>query len=282
MPLNAKVAAEIDRQVSTGVMTQDYAAQLKGTLENAHDSFQAGFLAGPDYQRNQQRLKAEQDAFESQKTEWKTWKATADQEYNDALAKAADLQAKLDAGGGTVPQQVDLQKQIDQAIAAAVKAQGFVTKSEYEKELEQTKRDGLGLMGNVIDQQRRIESQYMKDFNKPFDPLGHSELVTLANELATKEGRYVPLEDAYKAKYGEDIEKQKQERWMLEGEKRAEEKYAREHVPGAGGNGMAGGGSQAGPLMQRMQQLQGKDFTSTDGDLQSAKASAVEALRAAR
>ncbi len=285
MPLNAKVAAEIDRQVTAGTMTTDYAAQLKGTFANAPDEFQAGFLAGPDYNRNSQALKAERDAFEDTKTQWKTWKSTADEEYANMQAKVTELETKLSAGGGTNTQNVDWKKELDTLKVSLIndfKAQGFVTKSEYEKELAKAKQEGVGMMGDILDQQRKIESQYNKDFGKQFDPMLHNELVTIANETAAKQGRYVPLEDAYKIKFGEDVKKLEQERWMAEGKKQAAEEFARNNVPGGGGGNGMPGGAQMGPLQIRLAQTQGKDFTSTDGDLQSAKASAVEALRAAR
>lgn len=285
MPLNAKVAAEIDRQVSTGKMPADYAAKLKETFNDAPDEFQSSFLAGPDYQRNQQALKADKDAFEGQKTEWKAWRETAGTEYEAAQAKIAELQAKIDAGGGTPGANFDFKKEIDNikaGILTEIKNQGFVTKSEYEKELDKTKREGVGLMGAVLDDQRKIESRYVKDFGKPFDPAYHNELVALANKTATEKGMYVPLEEAYNLKFGEDVKKLEQERWKAEGFKEAEAKFAREFVPGGGGNGMTGGNPEMGPLRERMKQLEGKDFTQTGGDLQTAKASAVEALRAAR
>ncbi len=282
MPLNAKVAAEIDRQVSVGKMQADYAAKLKETFNDAPDEFQASFLAGPDYQRNQQALKADKDAFEAQKTEWKTWKSTADEEYAGMQTRVNELQAKLDAGGNTQQGAIDLKKEIDNikaGLLSEIKAQGFVTKSEYEKELARTKSEGVGLMASVLEDQRKVESQFQKDFGKPFDPAMHTELVTIANEAAAKKGAYVPLEEAYRMKFGDDVKKLEQERWKAEGRKERDDEYARNSVPGAGGNGMSPG-SQAGPLQQRMQQLQGKDFTQTDGDLQAAKASAVELLRA--
>lgn len=286
MALNAKVQAEIDRQVAAGKMDSGYADTLKKTLDTAPDEFQASFLAGPDYQRNQQALQRERTEFETTKKGWVEWEAKAKPIFeaqtteNASLkAKVADLEAKVAAGGMNMNDENAVLKEINglKETIKTLTANQFMTPQQVQELVDKKAREAVGFMGDFSSMQRRIDAQHFEVFGKHLTPAQHDELITFSNEHLQKTGRNIGIDEAYKMKFEAEIKDVEKKKWIEEGDRNA---TARLSAPGSGQGG--GGGMppmDKGPLQIRMEELKGKELAPGDGDLLTAKAAAANALR---
>lgn len=289
MPLNAKVAAEIDRQVSIGKMTTDYAARYKETAADLPDDFQAAFLAGPDYQRSQQTLKTERDAHAQNVAKWKEWETKSQANIDSMAAREAAAQARvreleaLSASGTlTMPDENAVLKEINSLKTSItgmqdnMKAAGFLTKADLEKAGEERDARLLNWFGGYMSDRQKVTDEHMATFGKPLAAKEYDDLVAYASEEQKRLGRTLPLEEAYRSKYGTQLEEIKANKYRAEGEAAA---TARLGVPGGGSPSGGAPSLDQGPLGIRMREWAGKDLTPGDGDLQTAKAKAVELLR---
>lgn len=289
MPINPKLKEQLEK----AQMDEAYRTKLIQTLEDAPADVQNLWMTREDYTR-------QVNAFKTEQTEWKTkadkfysdsnaaidsWKSEV-KKAQDAVTAANARIAELESGSGfRTPGQDDaalkeiagLKTLITQLEAKL--PQNVVTTEVLNNELGKAYQSAVGFLGEQNIKLRAIEKRHESVFGaNTFGEKETEELIVFANEQSQKEGRRVSLDDAYKMKYGTDLQKRHDEEVAR---KAVEADRSTRQVPV--GSGPAGPGvSEKGPLQIRLEELSNRDSGAKDGggyrDWKEAAAAAADEL----
>ncbi len=253
MPINPKLKAQLEADKT---MTDEYRTSLIATLEDAPPSVQNYWMSQDDYTRKTNEYKKQMDKFYADSTVAVEAYKTEAQKAQEASAAAAARIAELEAAGTSAVPKVPGQ---DEAIAKELsglktlitdldsKFGAVVTKEQ----LEQVYQQAVGFIGEQILDLNEISAQHQERFGKRFTKTEQGELVTFANQKATELKHPVSLDEAYKMKFGTELDKLKEQ----EIERRVEEKLKTAHTIPGGLDGAAGGSPvERGPAQIRIEQ----------------------------